>query len=228
MNTEPAVRKATLTDILPLRALYLQEMNCQIRYDACHARGWTDSYLLMRDEAAIGYGSIKGQQRADRDTIFELYVAPAFRAHSRDFFAPLAAASKAAYVECQSNDRLLTPLLYEFATGIKSDTVLFEEHVATSHAVPGASVRLRRKGDVVFEHHVEPVGEYVLELAGDIVATAGFMLHYNPPFADLYMEVRSDSRRRGYGSFILQEVKKACYLAGRVPAARTGDRKSVV
>ena len=48
------------------------------------------------------------------------------------------------------------------------------------------------------------------------------MLHYNLPFADLYMEVKEDCRRRGYGSFILQEVKKACYLAGRVPAARTG------
>ena len=52
--------------------------------------------------------------------------------------------------------------------------------------------------------------------AGDV------LLHYNRPFADLYMEVRPDSRRKGYGSFLLQEVKKACYLASRVPAARCG------
>jgi len=34
------------------------------------------------------------------------------------------------------------------------------------------------------------------------------------------MEVREDRRNRGIGSFLLQEVKKACYLTGRVPAAR--------
>lgn len=34
------------------------------------------------------------------------------------------------------------------------------------------------------------------------------------------MEVRQDRRRRGLGSLLLQDVKKACYLAGRVPAAR--------
>ena len=35
-------------------------------------------------------------------------------------------------------------------------------------------------------------------------------------------QVREDCRRRGFGSFLLQEVKKACYLAGRIPAARCG------
>jgi GNAT superfamily N-acetyltransferase len=34
------------------------------------------------------------------------------------------------------------------------------------------------------------------------------------------MEVREDYRRKGFGSFLLQELKRECYLAGRVPAAR--------
>jgi predicted acetyltransferase len=59
--------------------LFLQETNFQIRYDACHARGWTDSYLLKIDDVAVGYGSIKWQQRADRDTIFEFFVIRPFR-----------------------------------------------------------------------------------------------------------------------------------------------------
>jgi GNAT superfamily N-acetyltransferase len=54
-----------------------------------------------------------------------------------------------------------------------------------------------------------------------VIATGGFMLHYNHPFADLYMEVRPDCRRRGIGSSVIQELKRECYLAGRVPAART-------
>jgi GNAT superfamily N-acetyltransferase len=48
------------------------------------------------------------------------------------------------------------------------------------------------------------------------------MLHYNKPFADVYMEVQQDWRQRGLGSYFVQEVKKACYLAGRIPAARCG------
>jgi len=48
------------------------------------------------------------------------------------------------------------------------------------------------------------------------------MTHDNVPYADLHMEVRKDRWRQGFGGFILQEVKKACYLAGRVPAARCG------
>jgi GNAT superfamily N-acetyltransferase len=37
------------------------------------------------------------------------------------------------------------------------------------------------------------------------------------------MEVREDTRRKGYGSYLVQEIKAQCYLAGRVPAARTGS-----
>jgi RimJ/RimL family protein N-acetyltransferase len=90
----------------------------------------------------------------------------------------------------------------------------------TEYLIPGVIFRPRKDGDSIFEHHLEPVGEYVLELEGEVVATGGFMLHYNMPFADLHLEVKENFRRKTFGSFILQELKQACYLAGRVPAAR--------
>ncbi len=34
------------------------------------------------------------------------------------------------------------------------------------------------------------------------------------------MEVKEDSRRKGYGAYILQELKKESYKSGRIPAAR--------
>jgi GNAT superfamily N-acetyltransferase len=213
--------KARLKDIQIFRALFLQEMNCQIRYDACHARGWTDSYLLKLHDVDVGYGSIKGQEIDQRDTVFEFFVVRPFRKWSSLLCRELIKESRAAFIECQSNDPLLSSMLNEFARDPGADVVLFEDHVVTEHQQPGAVVRPRRKGDRIFEHVVEPIGDYVLEADGVIVATAGFMLHYNVPFADLYMEVTEDRRRQGYGTFILQEVKKACYLAGRVPAART-------
>jgi GNAT superfamily N-acetyltransferase len=222
MNVTAHAVKVTLQDIQSLRALFLQETNFQIRYDACHGRDWTDSYLLKIDDVAVGYGSIKGRQRNDRDTIFEFYVIPPFRKWSRLLFTELIAAAGATYIECQSNDVSVSAMLYEFARDISADTVLFEDYAVTRHEIAGAVVRPRRNDDRIFEHTVEPAGDYVLEVDGEIVATAGFLLHYNMPFADLYMEVRKDRWRRGFGSFILQEVKKTCYLAGRVPAARTG------
>lgn len=214
------IRKIELPAILPLRQLFLQECNFQIRYNACHERGWTDSYLLTSGETAVGYGAIKGEEVADRDTIFEFYLIPPFRKYAGEFFLELIAASGARFIECQSNDLLLTSMLYEFAQNINSEVVLFADQAVTAHTIPGVVFRRRTENDMIFEHKLEPAGEYVLEWHGEIVATGGFMLHYNMPFADLYMEVKESFRRKGLGSFILQELKQACYLAGRVPAAR--------
>ena len=81
--------KANLKDILALRALYLQETNFQIRYNAVLERGWSDSYLLRIEGKDAGYGSIKGQERNDRDTIFEFYVVPPFRKQASLLFQEL-------------------------------------------------------------------------------------------------------------------------------------------
>jgi GNAT superfamily N-acetyltransferase len=217
-----AVVKTRLSKIQRLRTQFLQEANCQIRYNAAHERGWTDSYLLTIDGLEIGYGSIKGRDQPERDTLFEMYVLPPYRRYASDLCRLLVAVSKATYIECQTNDRLLSSLLFEQARDIQSDTILFAPGTPAALGVAGGVVRERRLREQIFEHHVEPVGDFVLEVNDDVVATAGFLLHYNEPFADLYMEVREDCRRKGYGSFLVQEVIKQCYLAGRVPAARTG------
>jgi GNAT superfamily N-acetyltransferase len=219
-----AAQKTELKDIQFLRDLFLQETNFQIRYNACHERGWTDSYLLLIDGLRVGYGAVKGHEIKDRDTIFEYFVVPPFRKHSSELFRRLLAASQAQSIECQSNDLLICSMLYEFSTAVSADVILFEDHAVTRHALLGALFRARRDDDSIFEHRSEPVGDYVVELNGEVVATGGFLLHYNRPLADLYMEVREDCRGRGIGSLLLQEIKKECYLAGRVPAARTDIR----
>ena len=214
-----AVLKTELGQILPLREQYLAEMNCQIRHNACHERGWTDSWLLLLNDKRVGYGSIKGREIKDRDTVFEFFLREPYRASAIDLFGELLAASHAEFIECQSNDRVLTDLLFEYSSKVSADVVLFADRVATDYQYPGV-VRPRRDADAIFEHRMEPVGDYVLDVGGDVVATGGFLLHYNKPFADLYMEVREDCRGKGAGTFLVQEVKKACYAAGRVPAAR--------
>ena len=65
---------------------------------------------------------------------------------------------------------------------------------------------------------MEPGGDWLIEDKGAIVATGGIMLHYNPPYGDIYMEVDEPSRQRGYGSYLIQELKRTCYEMGRIPA----------
>jgi len=213
--------KTSQEEILPLRNLYLQENNFQIRYNACHERGWTDSYLITYNELKVGYGSIKGNGDINnRDTVFEFYVIPSFRNISAGIFTRLLHVSEARFIECQSNDVLLTTLLYQFGKNINSGVIMFEDHAETGLRADKVLFRKRRDNDIVFEHKVEPVGDFVVELNKEIIATGGFFGHYNMPFADLYMEVKEDHRGKGLGSFLIHEIKKECYLAGRVPAAR--------
>lgn len=221
---KPSVQKAVLADILPMRAQYLAEMNCQIRFNACHERGWTDSWRLLLDGVCVGYSSTKGRVRDDRDTVFELFVLKTYRRYADDLFRELVHASEAAFVECQSNDALITSLLFEHSSSVSSDVMLFEDHLSTDLLYAGGTVRPRQESDIIFEHTLEPVGDYVLEAGGEVIATGGFLLHYNEPFADLYMEVRKDRRERGAGAFLLQEVKKFCLTSGRIPAARCDMR----
>lgn len=213
--------RTELKEIQPFRSLFLQENNFQIRYNACHERNWSDSYLLTIDNRKIGYGSIKGKEKlADRDAIFEFYVITPVRKMLSLLFSELMTASRATFIECQSNDPHLSSMLFEFSRNINSDVILFEDQVMTEYSMPSVIFRHRMEDDIVFEHKVEPAGDYVLEKNREVVATGGFMLHYNIPFADLYMEVREDCWGKGLGSFLLQEIKRECYQSGRVPAAR--------
>jgi GNAT superfamily N-acetyltransferase len=137
-------------------------------------------------------------------------------------FRRLIEESRARRIEAQTNDVLLTLMLYDCASEITSDTVVFHDALTTNLAVPGATFRevTASDGEKIFEHKVEPVGEWMLEVDDAIVATGGIATHYNPPYGDIFMEVGEPFRRRGFGSYLIQELKRACYEMGRIPAAR--------
>jgi GNAT superfamily N-acetyltransferase len=221
-NMDLKIKKVNLQDILPLRTLFLQENNFQIRYNACHERRWTDSFIIKINGTCAGYGSVKGMEDlSKRDAIFEFYLIPEWRGSSSAIFEKLIRISGATHVECQTNDLFLSSMLFEFTHHISSDVLLFKDGPVTNFAISGAVFRKRAFDDTLFNHKDrESDSDYVLELAGEIVATGGFLLHYNTPFADLYMEVREDQRHKGCGSLMIQELKKACYRTGHVPAAR--------
>jgi RimJ/RimL family protein N-acetyltransferase len=210
---ELKVNKAALTELRALRDLFLAEISFQFVYNKCHAAGWADTYLFTIDGIKAGYGSVWGKdKREDRDAIFEFYLLKPFRKFANIVFSEFHKVSGASYIECQSNDTLLTAILYEYAKNINAEAILFEDSFHTQLRIPGTIFKKteNKDGDI----------EYVLEQDGQIVATGGYVWNYNFPYIDMYYEVKENYRQKGLGSLITQELKKEAYLLDRVPAAR--------
>ena len=216
-----SLKKTSYKDIQPLRKQFLSKNHFQIRYDACHWRGWADHYVCLAEGSPIGYGAVKGlDELSARDTIFEFYLRPEFEKWTHILLELLIKASQVTFMESQTNDSFLTALVFESCVEVQSDTILFGDITATAYSKPELKFRKYEKGENVFGKKEGDIGPYVLVKNGQIVADGGFLTHYNAPFADLYMEAKREERNKGYGRYILQEIKNECYRAGLIPAAR--------
>lgn len=210
---EFTVRPVAVADILPWRELYRREMNCQIVHDSLHGReGWTQSYLLETDGETAGYGSIVvGGPWAGTRTIFEYYVAEKYRSRFFEAFEALMSAGKTDAIEAQTNDVILTAMLHTWAHDVVSEKIVFEDKLTTAYRVAGAVLRKREP----------PEGDWMLlEVGGEVAATGGILYHYNRPYGDIWMEVAEGFRMRGYGTYLVQELKRICYEGGSIPCAR--------
>ncbi len=215
-------QEAALEEIIGWRDMYRAAMNCQIIHESLHARaGWTQEYLLRIGDTAIGYGSVAvAGPWSGRRVVYEFYVAPPYREHLFDAFQALLAGSVADGIEVQSNDELSTIMLHAFARDVESESVLFRDDRRTWHAPDGAIFRMPAPFEVPDITTEQLPWHGVVECEGRIAATGGVLFHYNRPYGDLYMEVGEPFRKRGLGTFLVQELKRVCYEGGHVPAAR--------
>ena len=218
MNQNFRTRLAKLPEIFPFRELYRHEMDCQIVHWSWCTRMKASGYLIEWDGAVVGYGIVDRQW--EKGTLNEFYVVPEFRRGALPMFREVLRVSKARAIRTQTNDRLLMVMLYDCGDDIRPTVNLFEDAVTTRLTCPGATFRKTIKGEKIFKHHREPVGDWVLEVGGKVVATGGAFFHYNPPYGDVYMEVEKGERGKGYGSFLVQEVKRVCYGMGKLLGAR--------
>jgi GNAT superfamily N-acetyltransferase len=207
--------------ILPMREDYRREMACQIVHDSWHARGFVTPYLLTEADEVVGYAAVGGAPGEPRDAVKEFYLVPSRRGLALPLLDAVVATAHATRIEAQTNDPLLGLFIWDRAVALESDTILFADRTST-HLSAAARMRPVTADDEpqVFAHTREPVGEWGLEHDGVIVATGGLMLHYNRPYADIHLEVHEPLRRRGFGSFLVQELKRIAYASGHVPAAR--------
>ena len=168
-------------------------------------------------------------ERYDKGRVLEFCTFPEFRGEAKLFFAEFLKASGATHVEAQSNVPVMLEMLKEFSTNIFTEKFLFADAQTTQLACPAGGVfrKLKTTGELpLFKQGVEPSGDWLIEAEGNVVATGGFLTHYNPPYADLYMEVAELERRKGFGSYLIQELKKVCYESGKLPAARCNSENS--
>src|SRR2546426_150205 len=108
------ITKTNLEEIRALRIFFLQENNFQFIYNKCHDYGWADTYLFSTNGTKIGYGSIWGKdKRENRDAVFEFYLIEPFKKLANIIFPQFIAVSNPSFIECQSNDPLLSSMLYE-------------------------------------------------------------------------------------------------------------------
>lgn len=207
-------------DVQPMRDLYREQANCQIVRDSLLGRGLAEPYLILVDGRPAGYGGVR---KAEAEApLLEFYVTPTVRPAARRIFRELLLVSGVESVEAQTNMPLLLNLMLDFTTEVAETAILFEDAFVSTLECPGGVLRpiTPELKESVFEHRSEPVGDLGLEIDGEIVGTAGAYYHYNPPYGDVHMEVQEAFRRRGVGSYLIQEVKRACYERGKKPGAR--------
>ena len=211
-------------ETLVLRERQREELNCQIVHDSLHRReGWTRSYRLEVGGVTLGFGSVAvAGPWQDKPTVFEFYLLPEHRARAFAAYEVFLAASGARCFEVQSNDLLLTALTLTYARDIESEKIVFQDQALTRLPANGATLRQVTAGEDIRAsmERRQGGGEWVLEADGDPVATGGILFHYNRPYGDIHMDVAEPFRRRGWGAYLVQELKRTCYELGAVPAAR--------
>ena len=203
-----------------MRLLYREEAHCQIVHDSILRRELANAFLFHADGAPAGYGGVWHKHYPGR--IMEFYTLPSMRTAAADMFELFISTSGAVEMEAQSNMPRMLDMLLAFCDNIQSDIILYHDAVNTHISRPDCSlVKQSEWSGEIFAHQHEPVGEWLLIAEGKAAATGGALHHYNPPYADIYMETDEHLRCRGYASFLIQELKRKCYEIGKIPSARS-------
>ena len=199
-------------------------MNCQIIHDAIHARrGWSLEYVLDLDGTVAGYGSVAiAGPWTSSHALYEFYVKPDCRGRVFDLFEALLAECSARTIETQTNDTILSVMLYTFGHNVRAEAILFHDRFETRIVPEGSGFRPRQAEDVerLRKFELDSSAGWVATFDGEIAGAGGVLYHYNRPYGDVYMKIAEPFRGRGLGAYLVQELKAACRSGGSVPAAR--------
>ena len=222
------VNRVELGEIQNMRDIYRHEMHCQIMFDSIHTRpGWTHEYSITEGESKLGYGSVAvaGPGQAN-PAVYEFFVLPQYRTRLFDAFVAFLKSCGATAIETQTNAGMLTVMLFAFAPTVASGSILFHDKVTTAHTLPNACFRRATPEDAeqIAQQQLDPEAKWLVTVGGVVAAAGDILFHYNRPYGDIYMAVGESFRRRGVGTYLVQELKRICYEGGSVPAARCNPK----
>ena len=200
-SVDVEVRRGEYKDVEALRELYRAEARCQIWADSSLRRGYADPYLILLNGRLGGYAGV--YNKYDPGRLTEYFVKPFAREHALPMFRELLGISKATEIAAQTNIPLLLMMLYECAQEIRTEKILFADSFMSALPVPeGACFRAATEAELAEQEGrgAEVSSPWIVESDGKVVAEGGFLTHYNPPYGDVFMEVREAVRRRGLGA----------------------------
>jgi GNAT superfamily N-acetyltransferase len=214
-----------LQEIAPWRDELRAESNCQIVHDSLYERrGWCLQYLLKAGGITVGFAGVAiGGPWKGRRTVFDFYVRRADRDRWPALWASLVDASRTDSYELQTNLPLMPELLKQLPGPHQVDRLLYGEGQATSLPAHGARLRQLTSARETRACLKERAGncDWVLELDAAEAGKGSLLFHYNVPYADIAMDIHEPFRRRGLGSYLVQELKRCARELGAIPAART-------
>ena len=210
--------KTTYAVVEPMREAYRAEAACQIVHDSALRRGIADPYLLKIDGETVGYGGVWNRYYEGR--VMEFHLDRGSRRYAVPLLEALVSGSKAVHIEAQTNMPLILCMAHDFADTLAVEAILFADTEDMRLDAPNLGSLTFREVENVEPNHPDS-RDYALELEGQPVVTGGYLCHYNPPYADVHLEVDERFRKQGLGSYFVQQVKRVAYVNGKIPVCRS-------
>ncbi|MDQ2744443.1 MAG: GNAT family N-acetyltransferase [Chloroflexota bacterium] len=233
------IEPTTVDQVADLRFLYARELDDVIRYEREIRQGRARIYGVLNGGALIGYGILHGEGE-DRSTVVEFFLLPQNRRHTVPVFDHFTRVTEAVGVQARTTDAGLVLLLHERTHDIVPGNFYFHDAENTHHPVPGIRCRAITHGDLDVIAPImttsegwpfevpdrETLAVWIVSNEGWLleddegIAGIGAILHgYNAPFASIGMVVMKRARRRGYGTCLIEELKRETYDMGKIPRA---------
>lgn len=219
-----AIEQCSHRDVLPFRIRQQREMNCQIVHDSIHHRpGWAKTYRFELEGIALGFGSVAvAGPWENQPTVYDFYVQPSYRNSAFGIFETFINAIGVRFFEVQSSNTILSSMLHTYVQNIQTEKIVFQDQLCTNFILPNARLHCNLPIEAIQKSIESRKGGPELELIveSNTVGTGGILFHYNRPYCDIYMEIKENFRRQGFGAFLVQELKRMAYNLGCIPCAR--------
>jgi len=208
--------RTTLQEILGLRDAYVAEANCQLISYSALPRGIADPYVLLLDDEVAGYAGI--WNRYSPGHVSEFFVTLGLRRWCPELFRAFVEDGGATHVELQTNTLMGRVIAAMACRSLRAEKIVFQDGGAIALTAPMPGVTFSEAPDPSPNH--PDSRQYRLLVGSQAVVSGGYLCHYNPPYADVYMEVEESMRRKGLGRYFVNAVMEAARSNGKIPAAR--------